>query len=469
VDWGSGVVLYNLLIFAYLLAVDGFFVVQGLAACLTLFRFHLRNRNAPPYRLFQTHLTPPICVLMPAYNEEASIVESVRGMCLLRYPSLEVVVINDGSRDRTLQVLIDTFGLRPIERAPLRPLATRKIRGVYASPEWPQLVVVDKENGGKADALNAGVSTARSPLFCAVDADSLLEADALERVVQPFIADPDTTLASGGFVRPINGGKVKAGRVVQTGLPRNVVALFQTVEYLRAFYLGRMGWSSMGGLLIISGAFGLFRTDAVARAGGYLVGSVGEDMELVVRLHRMMREQKRPYRVAFVPDSICWTQAPESFGLLGRQRDRWHRGLLDTLLRHRRMLFDPVYGAPGTIAMPYFWLVEVLGPFIEVSGYVMMPLAAWLGMLNWADFWGFMALSVLFGVLLSIWAVLAEELGLERHRPLREVVVLLGVAVLENFGYRQLNSWWRLRAVAGFLRRRESWGEMERKGFSRAA
>lgn len=444
---------------------DGFYFVQSLTAFGELIRFLVRSSHSAPYGLFQSHLTPPVSVLIPAYNEEATIVESVRSMSLLRYPSYEVVVVNDGSRDRTLPVLIETFGLRPVERAPLRPLPTRPIRGVYASPDYPNLLVVDKANGGKADALNVGITMARSPLFCAVDADSLLEHDALEKVVQPFIEQPETTLASGGFIRLVNGCKVHAGRVVEARLPRNPVALFQIVEYLRAFYLGRLGWSTVGGLLIISGAFGLFKTEVVANAGGYLTGSVGEDMELVVRIHRLMREKRRPYRVAFVPDPICWTEAPESLRVLSRQRNRWQRGMVDTLIRHRRMFLNPRYGAAGTVAMPYFWVVEVLGPVIETSGYIFIPLAAWLGVLSWTAFWIFLVLSVLFGVLLSVTAVLAEEVGLRSIRSSQQVLVLVGMAVLENLGYRQLTNWWRIAGIFGYLKGADQWGEMIRKGF----
>lgn len=464
----DAVLAYNGIVLGYLLAVDGFYTVMTVIAFADIIRYLLRSRYTTNYRLYRSTLTPPISILMPAYNEETTIAECVRGMSLLRYPEYEIIVINDGAKDQTLQVLIAEFGLKPVMRTPLRTLPYKPVRGVYASPAYPNLVVIDKENGGKADALNAGLAHSRCPLFCAVDADSLLQEDALERVVQPFIEHPET-VAAGGFIRVVNGCTVRSGRVEQVGLPRNLVALFQIVEYLRAFYLGRMGWNPVGGLLIISGAFGLFRTSAVAAVGGYLTGSVGEDMELVVRLHRHMRETKAKYRVAFVPDPVCWTEVPESTRVLARQRDRWHRGLLDTLVRHRGMLLNLRFGSPGLMAMPYFWIVEVFGPVLEISGLVLIPLAAWLGILDWYAFWLFLVVSVLFGILLSLCAVLAEEISFRRYRSLRQLLVLFGVAVLENLGYRQFTSWWRLKGIFSYFRGGHHWGEMRRKGFSKAA
>ncbi|MDF2626766.1 MAG: glycosyl transferase [Symbiobacteriaceae bacterium] len=467
--WWSTIVLgYNGLIFSYFIFVDTFYVVMTLLAFKAILTHLIHTRHVTPYRLYQSGMTPPISILMPAYNEAATIVECVRSMSLVRYPETEIIVINDGSKDATLQTLVDTFGLKPVQRTPLRPLSHKPIRGTYASPNYPNLLVVDKVNGGKADALNVGISLSRCPLFCAVDADSLLQEDALERVVQPFLQNP-RTVATGGFIRVVNGCAVHAGRVIKVGLPRNLVALFQIVEYLRAFYLGRMGWNPTGGLLIISGAFGLFKTQAVAEVGGYLTSSVGEDMELVVRLHRQMAERGQEYEVAFVPDPVCWTEVPESTKVLGRQRDRWHRGLLDTLIRHRGMLFRRRYKAAGMAAMPYFWLVEVFGPVIELSGYVLIPVAAWLGLINWFAFQVFLALSILFGILLSVSAVLAEELSFRRYRSYGQLLALFGIAVLENLGYRQLTGWWRLRGIYTFLKGGHQWGEMTRKGFSKAS
>ena len=296
-----------------------------------------------------TGLEPAISLLVPAYNEEATIAASLRSMLQLAYPEFEIVVINDGSRDGTLKVLIEQFDLVLFPEAVNPRLPTQPVRGVWRSRSHPNLRVIDKENGGKADSLNAGINVARHPLFCGVDADSLLARDSLRRVVRPFLRDP-RMVASGGTVRVANGCEVQAGLLTRVGLPRNPWALFQVVEYLRAFLFGRLGWSEIGGMLIISGAFGLFRTDVVVDAGGYRPKTIGEDMELVVRLHRMLRERGVDYRIEFVPDPVCWTEVPEDRRTLANQRIRWQRGLSESLAGHWQLMFSRHGGAPGWLA-----------------------------------------------------------------------------------------------------------------------
>jgi cellulose synthase/poly-beta-1,6-N-acetylglucosamine synthase-like glycosyltransferase len=418
-------------------------------------------------RLMRSPLTPPISVIAPAYDEEANIAVSVRSLLMLNYPEHEVIVVNDGSRDATLQVLVERFGLTPIPRSFEYAVPCRPVRAVYESVEHPNLVVVDKENGGKADALNAGLNLALYPLFCAIDADSVLEDDALLRVVRPFVEDPGVTVATGGVIRIANGCGIRGGRLVDVRLPRRFLPLVQIVEYLRGFLFGRMGWSAINGLLIISGAFGLFDKRAAVRAGGYAHDTVGEDMELVVRMHRRLREQGVPYRVAFIPDPVCWTEAPESLRVLRRQRNRWHRGLIDTLWRHRAMLGRSRYGAIGLVAMPAFALFEMLGPLIELSGYVIVPLCWLLGILDVRFMAVFLVLAVLYGILLSVGAVLLEDLAFRRYPRVRDLALLVLIGVLENLGYRQVTAWWRARAFWDYWRGDLGWGRMERRGIGR--
>ncbi len=415
-------------------------------------------------RLLRSPLTPPVSVLAPAFNEEANVVENVRSLLMLDYPLFEVVVVNDGSRDRTLEVLIREFGLRPSARSFEYAAPCRPIRQVYDSAEYPNLVVVDKVNGGKADALNAGLSLALYPLFCAIDADSILESDALLRLVRPFVDFPGVTVAAGGIVRVANGCDIQAGRVRRVKLVHRPLPLMQVVEYLRAFLFGRMGWSGGNGLLIISGAFGMFEKRAALAAGGYARDTVGEDMELVVRMHRHLRERGRPYRIGFVPDPICWTEVPESLRVLRRQRTRWHRGLIDTLWRHRAMIGRPRYGSIGLLAMPCFVLFEMLSPVVELTGYLMLPVLAALGLLAPSFALSFFLLAVLYGVLVSVVAVLLEDITFRRYPCTRDLALLVGAAVLENLGYRQLTVWWRVRAFWEFWRGDLSWGAMERRG-----
>ncbi|WP_313008051.1 glycosyltransferase [Brevundimonas vesicularis] len=410
--------------------------------------------------------SPPIALLAPAYNEAMTIVQSVRSLLSLRYPSFEVIVINDGSKDATLQVLIDAYELKLVQRHYDQALDHQPIRGVYAATHQPRLIVVDKENGGKADALNAGINVSRAPIFCAMDADSLLEPDALLRAVRPFVEDPERTVAVGGTVRIANGCVIRDGRVLEVRPPRNLLALLQTVEYLRAFLMARLAWSRINTLTIISGAFGLFRRARVIEAGGYTHGTVGEDMELVVKLHRLMRNQGRPYRVAFVPEPVCWTEAPEDLRVLGRQRARWHRGALETFERHWDVMFRPRYGRLGPVGFGYIFLVDVLGPIVEMLGYILIPAFWVLGLLSLEYLLAFLAVSFTFGVVISVGALALEESELRRFPRARDLLLLTGIAVLENFGYRQLNNLWRLRGVWQYLRRSQSWGTMTRRGFS---
>ncbi|MDE2465959.1 MAG: glycosyltransferase [Alphaproteobacteria bacterium] len=408
---------------------------------------------------------PPIALLVPAFNEEATVVESVRALLALRYPNYEIIVINDGSRDNTLKVLIEAFALRPLQRhydlaAPCKP-----IQGVYVAQNQPRLVVIDKLNGGKADALNAGINLARASIICSIDADSLLEADALLRAVGPFVEDPEHTVAVGGTIRVANGCVIDHGQVVHVGLPKNGFALLQTVEYLRAFLMARLAWSEAKCLTIISGAFGLFRRQAVLDVGGYRHDTVGEDMELVVKIHRFGRETGRDYRIVFVPEPVCWTEVPETMGVLGRQRVRWQRGALETFFAHIDLLFNPHYGRVGLIAFGSVFLFDVVGPVLETLGYVLIPVFYLLGALSLVYLKAFAAVSFLFGVVISVGSLALEEAELRRFPTTQSLVVLLAAAIIENFGYRQLNNFWRIKGYWQFLRRRRDWGSMARRGF----
>lgn len=411
---------------------------------------------------------PPITLLVPAYNEELTIVESIRSLLALQYPSFEVVVVNDGSGDRTLEVLKAAFELGPVERSYELIAPHAPIRGFYGTPHQPRLIVVDKENGGKADALNAALNLSRAPVVCSMDADSLLESDALLRAVRPFVDDPERVIAVGGTIRIVNGCEIQSGRVTRVGAPKNFLALLQTVEYLRAFLMARLAWSEAGCLLIISGAFGLFRRDAVMKVGGYSLNTVGEDMELVVKLHRHYRREKRPYRVAFMAEPVCWTEAPETLGVLGRQRARWHRGALETFVRHADMIGNPRYGRIGTLGFGYILLVDVLGPFIEAAGYLLIPAFWLLGILQTDYLYAFLAVSFGFGVVISVGALALEETVLRRFPDVETLGTLMAAAIVENFGYRQLNNIWRLVGTWQFVSGQHGWGAMTRRGFSRA-
>jgi cellulose synthase/poly-beta-1,6-N-acetylglucosamine synthase-like glycosyltransferase len=455
---------YNVLVIAYFVALNSVYLFTAIFAFRALRRHALRLKSVDVEDVMGTSGELPVTLLAPAYNEEATCVESARSLLTLRHPSYEIIVVNDGSTDGTLTRLSNEFELESAPRAPMSEIATEQVRNVYRSRQHPNLWVVDKENGGKADALNAGLNYCITPLFCAVDADSLLEPDALTKISRPFLEDAATT-AVGGVIRIVNGCSVEAGRVTRVGLPRSSLARFQVLEYLRAFLWGRMGWDALGATLIVSGAFGMFRRSSVVEVGGYATDTVGEDMELVVRLHRHLREAGRRYRVVLVPDSVAWTECPETLGSLGRQRDRWQRGLVESLVRHRRMLLNPRYGRIGMLAYPYFFLLEMCGPLIEGVGYVTFALALLLGTASIPFVIAFLAVSFAFGIALSIATVGLEEMVFPRYPRLRDLLSLFWLAVAENIGYRQVITYWRVRGMVSKLRGVTGWGVMERKGF----
>ncbi len=417
---------------------------------------------------FETSHSKPMTLVCPVHDEEAGVVASVNSLISLRYPEFQVVVVNDGSTDATLERLIEAFRLRPSHRVLRQLLPTQEVRGIYESAYVPNLVVVDKANGGKADALNCGLNLARYPLVCCMDGDSLLENDSLLRIARPFMDRPGL-VASGGVIRPLNGCRVTAMGIRGIHLPESWLARFQIVEYLRAFLFGRVGLASLDSVFIVSGAFGAFRKDLVVRAGGFDTATVGEDFELVVRLHRRLRDWERPYHITLVPDPICWTEVPEDLKTLGRQRNRWQRGLWEALWTHRRMWFNPAYGRVGLFSMPYFLLFEALAPVIEASGYLVFAGSVWRHSLNTPFAVLFLYVALLLGVLNSVVSVLLQEISGHRYQGLKAFSLLLLAAVAENFGYRQLTLWWRLRGTFDWLRGRGGWGHMRRRGLGQAA
>jgi cellulose synthase/poly-beta-1,6-N-acetylglucosamine synthase-like glycosyltransferase len=453
----------NYFVLGYFLVINAVYVVLYLISFAEIADYVRREIFSGFSELFTSNYAPPVSVVVPAYNEEATITESVRSFLTLHYPLHEVIVVNDGSRDGTLEVLMQEFGLYESDQPVRMQLETAPLRGIYTSPT-ERLIVVDKENGGKSDALNAGICAASYPLVCCMDADIILEEDALLRIARPMI-ESGSVAAVGGIIRVANGCEVEKGRLLKVKTPRKPLPTFQIVEYLRAFIAVRTAWSKLNCLLIISGAFGMFRRRDLIMAGGYSGDTVGEDMELTTRIHRVLRENDRKYKISFVPDPMAWTEVPDTLRVLHRQRDRWHRGLIDTLVRHRRMLFNPRYGTVGLIAMPYFFIFEFLGPVIELLGYVAFVAGVALGVINGPFALAFFLAAVGLGVLLSTAAVFLEELRLERYPRWRDLIKLILYGVLENFGYRQLNTLWRAMAIVSFLRNNTNWGAMERKGF----
>ena len=409
-------------------------------------------------------MVPPITLLVPAHNEDKSICTAVKNLLDLDYPELEVIIINDGSADNTLQVMQKEFGLRQVRAIYVPQVASAPVRGLYRSDVDLRLLVVDKESvGSKADAINAGLNAASSPYVCVVDADSVLERDALLRIMVPILADPTNVVAAGGLIRVLNGSEIETGSIRRVRLARKSIEVIQVVEYLRAFLIGREAWARGNMLMIVSGAFGVFRTDLVRGVGGYRPFAIGEDFDLVARLHRQLLEKHTDYRIEFVPDPVCWTEVPSDLRSLARQRARWHKGLLDVLWPNRDMLFRPRYGRVGSLALPYLWLFELLAPVIEIAGFMTVLLAAVYGALSWTFFLQFVLFGYGFATLISIGSVLQEELTYKRYNDWQDVARLVSYCFLEHFPYRQLHMIWRLQGLWQYFRGDMAWRPLKRQ------
>ncbi len=417
-----------------------------------------------------TPMAPPITLIVPAHNEEASIRIAVRNLLELDYPKLEVIVVNDGSTDRTLEEMREEFHLRPVRGVYVAEMKSAPIRGLYRSSAHPQLLVVDKEPGGsKADAVNAGLNAATSPYICVVDADSVLERDARLRIMVPILADPKRVVAVGGIIRVLNGSEIANGQLRRARLPRKSIEVIQVIEYLRAFLIGREAWGQGNMLMIISGAFGVFRTDLVRAVGGYRPHAIGEDFDLVARLHKHLLEKRAAYRIHFVPDPMCWTEVPSDLKSLSRQRARWQKGLIDVLWLTRGMLFRPRYGRIGFFALPYLWLFEFAAPVIEIMGIVTIILAVLLGALSHTFFLQFLIFGYAFATVISIGSVLQEEMTYKRYNDWQDVVRLVSYCFFEHFPYRQMHMFWRLQGIWQYLRGDHVWGALKRKGMQSAS
>lgn len=459
----------NQILFWYYLASNAAYLVMLIIALKTS---AAHQRKLESYRtrwIKQSTLAPPITIIAPAHNEERSIRVSVRHFLEIDYPETELIVVNDGSTDRTLDEMRDAFRLRPVRAVYIPEAKSASVRALYRSQTEPRLLVVDKEPAGsKADAVNAALNAASSPYVCIVDADSVLERDALLRIMLPVLSDPQRVVAVGGIVRVLNGSELEGGQLRRVRLPQTGIEAIQVVEYLRTFLIGREAWAQANMLTIISGAFGVFRTDLVRAIGGYRSDAIGEDFDLVARLHRHLLEKRMDYRIQFVPDPMCWTEAPSDFRSLGRQRARWQKGLLQVLWDNRDMLFRTQFGRIGSFALPYLWIFELFAPIIEVGGLLTIFLAAFLGVLSRAFFVQFLLFGYAFATVISIGSVLQEEITYKRYNDWQDVARLVTCCFLEHFPYRQMHMFWRLQGLWQYLRGDVTWKTIKRQGLQSA-
>ncbi len=418
---------------------------------------------------FASPLTPAVSILVPAHDEEAGILDTLSAALGQRYPAIEVVLVDDGSTDRTFELVAARYGLQEVTPRPTADLPVDgEILSVHRATTGDPLLVLRKTSvGRRSDALNAALNHARHPLVCMVDADSLLETDALLKVARPFVEDPDNVVASGGVIRAANGARTDRGTMLEPRLSRRWVVRVQVLEYLRSFLLGRTGWADAQALLIISGAFGLFRRDVCIEIGGLDPLSLAEDAELVVTIQEHLRRQGRPHRVVFVPETVSWTEVPETWKVLGRQRTRWSHGLAQLLWKHRRMIGNPRYGPIGLLALPFFLVFELLGPVVELFGLATVATSLILGLVDPVVAAAMLVLAIALGVLLSVTAIAVEELTYHRYGRGRDLAGLMGAAVVEHLWFRWAHSWFRLRGlVAALTRRAPVWSAMPRVGFT---
>lgn len=432
-------------------------------------RKYLRKNSYVDYNsIITSPLAPSVSVIVPAYNESVTITDNIRTLLSLYYNNLEIVVVNDGSSDDTMEKIIGAYELEKVNYFFDYRLPCERIRGVYKSRNrsFKKLVVIDKRNGGKADALNAGLNVVNNELVVTVDADSIVEQDALLKLVKPFLEETDTqVIAAGGVIRIANSCEIRGGRIRKVRLPEKWLPRAQVMEYTRSFLIGRIAWSELNGLLLISGALGIFNREIVIRAGGYSTSTVGEDMELVVRIRRYMAERKARYKVVYIPDPLCWTEVPADLKNLGRQRSRWARGTLETLWTHRRLFFNPKYGKLGLLGYPYWFFFEWLAPILEFVGIIVFIVLAIIGKLNVPFFLLLLGFVYFFAVSVSIWSVLFEEISFHKYEKRRDVLKLMLTAFLEPLFYHPVAMLMNVKGNIDKIFRKSTWGRQERAGF----
>ena len=459
--------IVNLLVLIYSVGIASSYLFLAFVSVVEMRKYILENKFVDYNSILSSPFAPGISLIAPAYNEGLTIIDNIKSLLSIMYNNLEVIVINDGSKDDTLEKMITAFHLVKVDYD-LRPsINTKDVRGIYKSANlaFGKLLVVDKVNGGKADALNVGLNISRKELVACIDVDCIIEADALLKMVKPFLDEPAEVIASGGVVRIANSCVVEEGRLVGVRLPDKMIARFQVLEYIRAFLLGRMAWRKLDGLLLISGAFGLFKRDIAVRAGGYNHNTVGEDMELVMRMRVYMHDQKRKYKVSFIPDPLCWTEAPSSYKILKRQRNRWARGTFESLKIHKKIFFNPAYGVMGMISYPFWFFFEWLAPFIEAAGFLFFIGLASFGMIDWGFFLIIFLSAYCFSFFMSMFALLTEEMSFFKYTEKTDVMKMILTAMIEPFWFHPRVVLWSIQGNLDLIKGKKSWGEMTREGF----
>ena len=462
-------ILFANIIFILTLVIFSSYVILGIFSAITL-RKYLRKSSFMNYNsLVLSPLVPRISIIAPAFNESKSIIDNIRTLLSLYYNNFEVIIVNDGSTDDTFQKIIQVYELVKVNYYFDYRIPCERIKGVYKSdnPAYNRLTVIDKNNGGKADSLNAGINISRNGLVVTIDSDSIIEADSVLKLVKPFLEEKDRkVIGTGGVIRIINSCEVERGHIREIRLPDRILPRLQVLEYTRAFLLGRMAWSHLDGLMLISGAMGMFDRETVILSGGYSIKTVGEDMELVLRMRRFKADRNEKYEVTYIPDPLCWTEAPSDLKSLRKQRTRWTRGLIESLWTHRKLFMNFKYGRLGVLGYPYWLFLEWMSPLIAFSGFIYTVYLAIAHKLNLPFFFLLFLFVYTFAVSLSVWAVLFEEITFHKYPQKRDVLRLLVSSLVEPFFY-PVHTWFAVIGNIEAMGGKRGWGKAKRSGFEK--
>jgi biofilm PGA synthesis N-glycosyltransferase PgaC len=461
--------IFGNIIFILTLIIFGSYLLLGIFSAIALRKYLRKNSYVNYNSLVLSPLSPKISIISPAFNESKTIIDNIRTLLSLYYNNFEVILVNDGSTDNTFELITEAYDLVRVNYYFDYRIPCERIKGVYKSknPSYNRLTVLDKNNGGKADSLNAGINICKSTLFVSIDADSVIEADSILKLVKPFLEEKDRkVIGTGGVIRIVNSCDVERGHIREIKIPSRILPRLQVLDYTRAFLLGRMAWSHLDGLMLISGAMGIFDRETVIKAGGYSIKTVGEDMELVLRMRRYMAEHDMKYEVTYIPDPLCWTEVPSDLRSLRKQRTRWTRGLVESLRTHRKMFFNRKYGRLGMLGYPYWFFFEWLAPLIAFGGFVYTFFLILTHSLNWPFYLLLFLFVYTFAVLLSTWAVLFEEITFHKYKRKRDVFKLLAIAFLEPFVY-PIHTYFAIRGNIEAIRGKRAWGTAERNGFAK--
>ncbi len=469
-----------MLIFDYILATfDWLFLVYAGSVFLSYIALiilsgietinYFRKNSFVNYKdILSSPMAPSISIIAPAYNEGLNIVDNVRSLLSSHYVNYEVIIVNDGSKDDSMERLIAAYDLEKVNYLIDYQIPTQKVRGIYKSknPAFEKLMIVDKENGGKADALNTGLNISNNRYVACIDVDCLLVEDSLQKMIKPFMEFTDKkVIATGGVIRIANSCEIKDGKLIKVNLPKKLIERAQILEYIRAFLLGRMAWSRLNGLLVISGAFGIFDRKVAIDAGGYDTNTVGEDMEIIVRMRKFMQDQNLPYKVAYIPDPLCWTEAPDNYKILTSQRNRWARGTIETLKMHKDICFNPKYKSFGMLSYPFWLIYERMAPLIEVAGILYFVVLISIGKVHVGFALAFFVAAYLFSVLFSIVALLTEDLTYHQYKKKEDIFKLVLTALLEPFVFHPFMLWAGVKGnIDKMTGKKIGWGTMTRKG-----